>query len=200
MHTYKSITYDDNSSIRSNSSRSMEKIFVLNSLGEFNLIESSAAMSNKSSSNESHNNTKLMHRNKHSSRDISDNTVIFTPLILNITDVITLYGKNPDIPTFTLNRQGNLISLSWEPFCGKVSESGSEGLLVSNGIKWLPEYPAEYLISMYYKSKQEVATIKISLGVRYPVQIMFPRGICIRSGDNVSIPGSTISWLHTQGC
>lgn len=197
MHSYKSITSDDQSSSHGNSSHSTEKIFVLNSLGEFNLIESSGSVSNKSLSNESHNDTKLMHRNRHSSRD---NTVIFMPLILNLTDVITLYGRHPNTPTFTLNRQGNLISLSWEPFCGKVSESGSEGLLISNGIKWLPEYPAEYLISMYYKSKQEVATIKISLGVRYPVQIIFPRGICVRSGDNVSIPGSTISWLHIQEC
>lgn len=126
---------------------------------------------------------------------LSGNRPTFQPIITPLTNVMTNYGRNKDCPTFTLYKTGDLISLSWEPFNGKVAESGAEGLLVSQSIIWLPDYPQEYPMIMYHKGNRENGLLKISLGVNYQIQMLFPRGICVRSGDSISVPGSTVSWL-----
>lgn len=127
--------------------------------------------------------------------NISDRMFTFQSLVSPLTNIITNYGKNSHCPTFTMYKNNNSVTLSWEPFSGKISESGVDGLVVTQGIKWLPGYPIEYPIIIYYKSNRELGAISITLGSNYQIKILLPRGVCVRTGDAICIPGSVISWL-----
>lgn len=135
-------------------------------------------------------------RSVDSERDDSDNILVFRPLITPLTDIIVTYGKNAKCPTFTLLKNNNIITLTWEPFNGKISETGIENLFIHQTIKWLPSCPLELPIVMYHKEVRYSSLMSITLDSRYQLKFVFPKGLCIKSSDNVRIPGGCVSWVH----
>lgn len=128
--------------------------------------------------------------------DTTDDIVSFQPIITPLIDIMVNYGRNVKCPTFTLYHRDNLVVLTWEPFSGKISESGVDSLLICQTIKWLPSYPLELPIIIYYKGIRCNGLLSILLNTTYQLKLVFPEGTCVRVGDSVRIPGGTATWIY----
>jgi hypothetical protein len=134
-------------------------------------------------------------RSKCATGVLAQNRYDFNPLITPVIDIVVLNGKHQTRPTFSICRNEDLVTLTWEPFKGTISESGTKSVLVRQSLGWLPEYPIEFPINIYYKGKRETASIVVTPHGSYHLEIFLPEGVMSRIHDSIKIPGSAISWV-----
>jgi hypothetical protein len=125
-----------------------------------------------------------------------NNIYNFTSMVTPLNNLTTV-NKSATVG-FIMVRQGNRISLQWEPFSGNLAGNGESSLLVLQSITNLPQYLLVFPIYITFKGVGRLTTVTIDPtanngNIRFylnPDQ----SSTGVVSGDAVSIPSSSIEW------
>lgn len=97
----------------------------------------------------------------------------------------------------TRDHLSKLITLSWEPFQGSVSSSGTECVEVTQSISHLPAYIVDLAITIEVKGVRKPSFLRIdpfsNNNIKFYLDIT-GSGSMISDNDKVFVPASTVQW------
>lgn len=100
---------------------------------------------------------------------------------------------------FKMRRKNKTVTLQWEPFTGTLTANGVSFLTVCQSICNTPPYPISIPIYIIYKGSGRITHVEIdpfakSGNIKFYLNTD-GSGSDINSGDNISFPGGSISWI-----
>lgn len=122
---------------------------------------------------------------------------VCTTFLATVSPVSSLATTKPGYLRLFMRKKGGVVSISWEPFSGVITNNGVANIFINQTIPNLPPFAQDFPIRLQLRGVWQVGYVHIdpSNDVNMSFYLDISGNAVANNSDTFNIPASTINWV-----